>query len=178
MARIEKLNILTRATAGAAMIVRDLTGEPNDDGEAPALLAVDGTPATLTLLGADSPQAKRQGYHKQAAAQNRLYANAFSGKKGKKGATVTPDDIAEQEADDLETLVALTVGWHGFEDSNDKPIAFSAEEVRSLYASSPMIREQALEFISQRANFFEKSPTRFAISSSTNSSSAAEMPPA
>lgn len=173
MARIGKLNILTLAAVGATMIVRDLTGETNDEGEAPALLAVDGTPATLTLLGADSPTAKRQGYHKQAAAQNRLYANAFSGKK-KRGATVTPDDIAEQEADDLETLVALTVGWHGFEDSNDKPIPFSADEVRSLYASSPMIREQALEFINQRANFFDKSPTRSANSSSISSGSAGE----
>ncbi len=178
MARLEKLNILTRATAGATMIVRDVHGEPNDDGDAPTLLAIDGTPASLTLLGADSPQAKRQGYHKQAAAQNRLYANAFSGKKNKRGATVTPDDIAEQEADDLETLVALTVDWHGFEDSNDKPIAFSADAVRSLYASSPMVREQALDFINSRANFFEKSPTRSASSLSISSGSAAETPPA
>lgn len=170
MARIEKLNLLAAASAGAAMIVRDLTADTNDDGDAPPLLAIDGTPATLTLLGSDSPQAKRQGYHKQAAAQNRLYANAFSGKK-QKGATVTAEDIAEQEADDLETLVSLTVAWHGFEDADDQPIPFSAEAVRSLYASSPMIREQALEFIAKRANFFAKSPTRSARSLSISSGS-------
>ena len=85
---------------------------------------------------------------------------------------MTAEDIAEQEADDLETLVALTVAWHGFEDSDDKPLPFSPDAVRSLYASSPMIREQALEFIGQRANFFDKSPTPSARSLSISSGSA------
>lgn len=171
MARISRLNVVKRASEGAVMIVRDRTQTPDDEGVYPPMRAADSTPATLTLLGADSPQARKLGYHKQAAAQNRLYANAFGGKK--KGSTVTPDDIAQQAHDDLDDLVALTTGWHGFEDDEDVALPCTPEYVRALYEASPETREDALTFVNTRGNFTPRSSTPSVASSSTSSVSVA-----
>lgn len=167
MAKIASLKLATKAEAGATMIVRDPFGEPDDEGEIPALLAADGTPATLTLLGADSEVARRLDFRRAAAAQNRLYAQAFG--KGKRQAVVTAEDIAEQATHDLEKLVTLTVGWHGFEDEDGDPLPFTADAVRELYAQNPFIREQALSFIADRSRFFGQFSTPSAPSSSTTS---------
>lgn len=167
MAKIGTLNLKTKAEQGATMVVRDPFGEENDQGELPVLLAADGTPATLTLLGADSATAKRLDYQRAAAAQNRVTATMF-GKGGKRG-VVTPEDIAEQASFDLERLVALTTGWHGFEDEEGTPIPFSADAVRDLYAQNVLIREQTILFVSDRSRFFGRSSTPSAPSSSTSS---------
>ncbi len=167
MAKIAALKLSTHAEEGATLIVRDPFGAIDDDGELPPLRAADGTPATLTLLGADSAVARRLDYQRAARAQNRLYASAFA--KGKKPVLVTPEDVAEQAAHDLDRLVALTVTWHGFEDEDDHPIPFSPEAVRALYEENPFIREQALAFIADRARFFARSSTPSAPSSSTSS---------
>jgi hypothetical protein len=165
MAKIGTLKLKTKADAGATMIVRDPFGEMGEDGEYPALLAADGTPATLTLLGADSDTARTLDFRRAAAAQNRLYATMNS--KAKKGAVVTAEDVADQAAHDLDRLVTLTVGWHGFEDEAGEPLPFTAEAIRDLYAENPFIREQALVFVSDRARFFAPSSTLSAPSSST-----------
>lgn len=168
MAKLGTLKLKQQAEAGATMIVRDPFGETNDDGELPPLLAADGTPATLTLLGADSETARKLDHQRAAAAQNRIYAGAFgSGKK--KSVVVTPEDIAEQTAYETEKLVALTVGWHGFEDEEGAPLPFTADGVRELYVQNPLIREQAITFLTDRTRFFARSSTPSAPSSSTTS---------
>jgi hypothetical protein len=169
MAKIGSLKLAQRAEQGATMTVRDTLAETDEDGELPPLLAADGTPATLTLLGADSETARRLDYRRQAAAQNRVVTSMFGG-KSKRGA-VTADDIAEQYDHDLNRLVTLTVGWHGFEDDEGEPLPFSAEAVKELYAQNAFIREQALSFIQDRTRFFAPSSTPSAPSSSTSSAS-------
>jgi hypothetical protein len=167
MAKIGSLKFKQQAEQGATMVVRDPFGEANEDGELPPLLAADGTPATLTMLGADSDVAKRLDYQRAATAQTRMVAAAFGGKK--RSVLVTAEDIADQHAHDLARLVALTVDWHGFEDEADHPIPFSPEAVQALYEQNPFIREQALRFVSDRAAFFAPSSTPSARSSSTTS---------
>lgn len=169
MAKLSTLKLKAQAEAGATLILRDPFAEPQDDGDQPPLQAGDGTPATLTLLGADSETAKRLDYQRAAAAQNRVYASAFG--KGKKSAVVTPEDIAEQAVYELDKLVALTVSWHGFEDDAGAPLPFSPEAVRELYAQNPFIREQALAFLGDRARFFGRSAMPSALSSNTTSAS-------
>lgn len=166
MAKIASLKLKQQAEAGATMLVRDPFGERDDDGDLPLLRAADGTPASLTLLGADSTIARRMDYQRAATAQNRISAAMLG--RGKAKAVVTPEDIAEQAAHDIDRLVALTVGWHGFEDEDDQPVPFSAEAVRELYEQNPLIREQAFAFLADRARFFGRSSTLSAPSSSTN----------
>lgn len=167
MAKLRTLKLVDQAAAGAVCIVRDRFA-PVVNGEFPPLLAADGSPVTLTLLGADSPAAKRLGYQRAAQAQNRLYASAF-GKQKDATIVVTPDDVAEQAAFDLERLVTLTIDWHGFEDDEDQPVAFSKELVRELYEQNPDIREQAMAFVEDRATFFGRSSTPSAPSLPTSS---------
>jgi hypothetical protein len=165
MAKLGTLKLKQQAEAGATLIVRDPFGERDEDGELPPLLAADGTPATLTLLGADSDTAKRLDHQRQADAQTRVVASMFGTKK--RSNAVTAQDIADQAAFDLDKLVTLTVGWHGFEDEDGESLPFTSEHIRELYTQNPLIREQALSFISDRARFFARSSTPSAPSSST-----------
>lgn len=173
MAKISSRRLKARAEEGAEMIVRDRLAPLVDDetspfdGEFPPLLSREGTPCTLTLLGGDSETAKRFDRQRAAAAQNRVVVSMFG--KGKARGNVTVEDIAEQAQHDLDKLVTLTVGWYGFEGEDDEPIPFSAEAVRELYEQDPDTREQAIQFIGDRAAFFARSSTRSAPSSSISS---------
>jgi hypothetical protein len=166
MAKLSSLNLVDRAGRGAVLVVRDTTQPVGEDGEHPAILAADGSPATLTLLGMDSPQARRIQYRTRAAFQSRVLARAHAAQKAD---GITPDDIAEQAEADLDLLVALTVDWHGFEDDDDQPIPCTPAAVRALYAASPIILEQALAFVQDRRRFFGPPSTPSAGTSSTSS---------
>jgi hypothetical protein len=166
MAQLGTLKLKQQAEAGVTMVVRNPFGTADEDGELPPLMAADGSPATLTLLGADSDTARRLDFRRGAAAQNRLVAGMYA--KTKQRGVVTADDLAEQAAHDLDRLVALTVTWHGFEGDDDQPLPFSPEAVRELYEQNPFIREQALGFIEDRTRFFAPSSTPSAPSSSTS----------
>jgi len=151
MAKISTLNHVRAASVGAVMIVRDMLVAPGDDDQPPPLCGVDGSSCTLTLLGLDSPEAKKIDYRVKAGFQNRILARATGGKH--KTIVVTPDDVAQQVEDELELLVALTLNWSGFEDDADQPLPFSKPNVRMLYEGAPTIRLQAAEFIGNRASF-------------------------
>ncbi|MCO4101054.1 MAG: hypothetical protein HEQ38_17005 [Gemmatimonas sp.] len=176
MAKISSRRLKDRAEQGATMIVRDRLEPLVDDekspydGEFPPLLSREGKPCTLTLLGADSETAKRLDRQRSASAQNRVVASMFG--KSKARAAMTPEDIAEQAQHDLDKLVTLTVGWYGWEGEDEEPVPFSAEAVRELYEQDPDTREQALQFIGDRAVFFARSSTLSVPSSSTSSASA------
>lgn len=56
------------------------------------------------------------------------------------------------EADGIEILANVTVGWQGIENGG-QPWPFSVENARKLYADFPFIREQVDEFVGDRRNF-------------------------
>lgn len=103
--------------------------------------------ATITLLGEDSEKAGKIKNKRDKAAINR----AFKG--GKKAVMPTPEEIYEQATEDL---CELTVGW-SIEDANGQ-LECNDENKRRVYTDpvNPWIREQALEFIKDRRNFFVK----------------------
>lgn len=157
MAKVKSRNLVERASVGVDMVVRDTTlprvtdtASP-DYGEYPALLGIDGKPATLRILGPDSPTARKIEYEDRAHYQNLAYARMQSG--AAQGA-ITASDVAEESERILEKMVRLTVGWTGWEDDNDNPVPFSSDGVRELYTNDPSILEQARTFQGNRRGFF------------------------
>ncbi len=96
----------------------------------------------LVLLGADSETYR--------SAQNKL-VNARVQNRGAR-ARLTAEDI---EAQALNLLVAATKGWEGVE-WDGAPLAFSSDNVRMVYTALPWLRDQAQDFIMDRANFLFK----------------------
>jgi hypothetical protein len=105
----------------------------------------DGTPMTLTLLGADSDVAVRA----RNANQNRRLQQGPRMK-------LTAEGL---EADGASYLAKLTVGWNITLGGQKPP--FSYEAAVKLYANPKLafVREQADAFIADRANFLKASPT-------------------
>ena len=105
------------------------------------------TGAWLQLLGVDSDayraalRATQRARLKQASRNKRI--------------VLTPEEL---EAEALNLLVIATTGWGGFVQGG-QPLDFSAEAARALYARHNWIREQAEEFVNDRANFLPKSAT-------------------
>lgn len=166
MARLTARNLVGIANIGAVMIVRDETQKRDENGEFPPLLGADGSPSTLTLMGADSTLSRRIGLAQRAKAQNRAFQKAMS-KKG--SADVTADDVAQQDNEDVEELVASTTAWSGFEDEHDAPLPCAPEHVQALYTNDPSIRAQAQRFVNNRADFLARSTTSSAPSVPTGS---------
>ena len=99
---------------------------------------------TITLLGQDSVTYRRIQMAKQQAALNRLA----------KGKRATADLDAEKLAGDMiDDLAKLTVSWTGFE-LDGKPLKCDKSNAVTVYTDWPWIREQAQEFVANRANFF------------------------
>lgn len=129
---LAKLDTAAIANQGAKMEVRGPDGS--------LLKTAGGAPVTITLLGADSDVAVRA----RNATTNRLLKN-----RGRTQIT------AESALDDTIALLAkCTVGWEGIGiDEDDTP--FSQEAAAKLYERFPFIREQADEFVAERANFLQ-----------------------
>lgn len=98
---------------------------------------------TITLLGQDSAVYRKIQLAKQQAILNRMA-------KGKKMVDLDAEKLAEDTIDDL---VKLTVKWTGFE-MNGEDLPCTPENCRMVYSDWPWIREQAQEFVANRANFF------------------------
>lgn len=99
---------------------------------------------TMTLLGQDSVTYRKIQMAKQQAALNRLA----------KGKRATADLDAEKLAGDMiDDLAKLTVSWTGFE-LDGKPLKCDKSNAVTVYTDWPWIREQAQEFVANRANFF------------------------
>lgn len=98
---------------------------------------------TITLLGQDSAVYRKLQLSKQQAILNRMA-------RGRKAADLDAEKLAEDTIDDL---VKLTVKWTGFE-INGEALAATPENFRMVYSEWPWIREQAQEFVNNRANFF------------------------
>lgn len=92
----------------------------------------------IHLRGADSPEAER------------FLANIEKKNAGK------PPTMAKRKMIGVDLLVHLTLGWEGAED-NGKPVAFSADAARDLYAEHSWLREQVDAFVADRGNFLKTS---------------------
>lgn len=129
---LAQLDTSPAANAGEKMELRG----PN---QAPVLKA-DNTPVTITLLGQDSDT-----FIKTKNAQG----NRFLKQRGK--ATVTMEG---SEADGVALLAKCTVGWDGIVvDGAELPCTY--ENAVALYNRFKFIREQADEFVAERANFLK-----------------------
>ena len=98
---------------------------------------------TITLLGQDSAVYRKMQLSKQQVILNRM-------SKGKKVGDFDAEKLAEDTIDDL---VKLTVKWSGFQ-LEGKDIEATPGNFRMVYVEWPWIKEQAQEFIANRANFF------------------------
>lgn len=98
---------------------------------------------TIILLGQDSAVYRKIQLAKQQAALSRI-------SKGKKAVDLDAEKLAEDSIDDL---VKLTVDWEGFT-LDGKTLEATPENVRMVYSEWNWIKEQAQEFVADRANFF------------------------
>lgn len=98
---------------------------------------------TIILLGQDSAVYRKIQLAKQQAALSRI-------SKGKKAVDLDAEKLAEDSIDDL---VKLTVDWEGFT-LDGKALEATPENVRMVYSEWNWIKEQAQEFVADRANFF------------------------
>lgn len=129
----------SHANEGARMVLRDYrTGLDLEDGE--------GQKAALLLLGSDSDAVRRV----EREFQHRNTEQA----KRTRDARITPE---AWEAHQLNKLVAATVGWEHCE--YDDTTEFSPELIRRFYVEEPWARDQAQEFVDDRANFSGASKT-------------------
>lgn len=129
---LSELDTTPIANEGAELHVRGPNGAP--------VYKADGGPVTITLLGEDSEVVTAL----RARNANRQLKN---------GIALT---VEVGRANELEILVAATVGWDGVGIDEDETL-FSAEAARRLYAI-PYIRDQVAAFIMDRASFTKASP--------------------
>lgn len=114
------------------------------DGVTP-LLAKNGKPVTLKLLGPDSKKFRA------------LTRTQVRKRLDRKEALSSEAMMEEADADTLEVLCSCTVGWENMFETDGKPVAFSHENVKAVYSAYPVIRDQVDIFVSQRANFLPAS---------------------
>lgn len=110
----------------------------------------DDTPVTIKLLGEDSEKFR-------ALAHRRQNTRIRDSVDARGRIRITSEQI---EDDELEVLVACTVGWEGV-DVDGEMLEFSLQNVRKLYARFKWIREQASQFIADRSNYLGNSLTTF-----------------
>lgn len=122
------------ANQGAVLELRDANGAP--------IQKTDGSPVTITLLGADSDVAVR---HSNGVMNRRL----AQGPRAK----LTAEAL---EADAVALLVKCTAGWDGVGIDEDET-AFTPEAAARLYHRFPAVREQVDVFIADRSNFLPPS---------------------
>ena len=136
---LAKFDTRKTASEGVAMVVRHpQTDEPLVDEKS-------GRPVTITLLGEDSDVYKQVSHR---SSDERLK------KRVKKGRIEIR--TAEIERDALEVLVACTKDWDGIV-LDGQGLEFTPDNARKLYTRIPFVRDQAAEFINDRANFLGNS---------------------
>lgn len=119
-----KIDTKTAANEGAKMEVRDAAGVP--------LTKADGTPITITLLGRDSDAFVQQ-------------ENRNTNRRLQQGPRVKLTAEA-LKAEAINLLARCTKAWDFDEPCN-------VDTATELYTRFPAIKDQADEFIAERANF-------------------------
>jgi hypothetical protein len=116
-------------------------------------------PVTITLLGVDS---KKYQDLTHTVANRRIVRRSKSRK-----ALTTSEEV---DSDQLQLLVEMTIGWSGIVVGGNA-LEFSKPNARMLYTEYPWIREQAEDFIQDRANYLGESTKRSKSSPNVASSS-------
>ena len=130
----------TLSDSGVDMVIKGFeSSEP--------LLAKNGKAIAITLLGPDSAA-----YREFTRAQVRRRLTRMNDI-----AKANDIDLEEIERDTLNLLVSCTLGWKNVLDTDGNDIPFNAENVRKLYTSYPIVREQVDSFVSSRVNFLKAS---------------------
>lgn len=137
---LDAVDTVTGAEAGANMTVLRLDRTP--------LIASNGQPVTIRLLGADSTK-----YRGLARAQVRRRMAELANKPE----AMTDDEFEKSNAETLSMLVSCTVSWSNVMDRAGQPIPLTPETASALYTAYPVIREQAESFINDRRNFLPAS---------------------
>ena len=132
---LASLDLEAAADKGAPLTLR----HPVTDED---LTADDGAPMTISVLGADSGEFKR------------IVADLAKKAQGRKKAV----SVAERERNTVEMMARMTTGWSGIV-WEGKPLPFTIENARMLYAARSWIRDQIDEFSGDRTNFFESAST-------------------
>lgn len=136
-----ELDTVTRANTGVAVPLLNLDGSP--------LLNVKKEPVSLTLNGSDG-----EAYRK---ASRDLARKRVERSQKLQGATVPDDQLDAAQDDQLDLLVACTVGWSGVVDSKGEPVKATPAAVKEFYTRYPVVREQADRAIMDRALFIKAS---------------------
>lgn len=105
---------------------------------------------TITLLGTDSAKSRAIQRRKQQATIDRMA-------KGRNAQKLDAGKLTEETVEDL---IELTTGWTGFEEGG-VALECSAENKRRIYSDPGLawVKEQAADFIGDRANFFASPST-------------------
>lgn len=104
--------------------------------------------ATIDLAGANHPKRKAIEFSRARKLRARI------AKKGR----MELADPKEDEEFEVDRLVACTLGWSGLA-RDGKPLEATAAEFRAIYEGASWIRQQAIEFMAEGANFLQKSKT-------------------
>lgn len=102
--------------------------------------------AEIKLAGANHPKRKSIEFNRA----RKLRAKVV--KKGRLDLTDPQDD----EDYEIDRLVACTLGWSGIA-RDGKPVEASEAEYRAIYEAASWMRQQAIEFMAESANFLQKS---------------------
>ncbi|MBF0394893.1 MAG: hypothetical protein HQL38_19630 [Alphaproteobacteria bacterium] len=131
MLDLASLDTAAVANSGAVMtLLHPATRQP--------LAGDDGNPITITLAGQDSEAWRKA----QRAVSNRRLAARGKSK-------LTAEDL---EAESLAMLAQCTLGWTGVA-LDGKPLDCTQANARQLYERLPWVREQADDFVADRANY-------------------------
>lgn len=104
-------------------------------------------PWTIRLLGVDS--------RKYQELQHRSANKRIARRQRSRKAVVTSEEL---DTDQLEILIDITINWSGISlNKAAGPLPFTKENVRMLYMRFPWIREQAEDFVQDRANYLGES---------------------
>lgn len=134
-----KLDTAEIANEGAVMHVHGPDGRPVYQEDAEGKPTEE--PVTISLLGDDSDVLVKF---------DRASVNANL----RGGQTITAE-IAEAKS--VNRLARATVGWSGV-DLDGESLPFTEENAKKLYKRFRWLRQQAIQFISDRANFMKASP--------------------
>lgn len=99
------------------------------------------TPMVITLAGPEHPERKRRLWQRQRRLRQQV------SKTGK----MPVQDPEEDDADDLDEVVACTLGWVG------SPEPYSPAAARKLYADLPWLRHQVRAALDERELFIRRS---------------------
>lgn len=137
---LDEIDTKTLADEGVDMVVKKLNSDE-------PLLAKNGKPVAITLLGPDSDIYRD---HTRAQVKRRI-------SRANNAASLKDFDLDEVEQEALALMVSCTVGWKNVLDPTGKDIEFSKDAARALYTAYPVVREQVDSFIVDRARFIKAS---------------------